>query len=97
MFVCLTVKPGNWDAFKENQEEKAHPTGRVVVEEFEHVQSALQEESWKKKTESDTSAGDEGGGRMELVKQNNISTENNSGCGWCHLTDVRIYLCKLLS
>lgn len=49
MFVCLTVKPGNWDAFKENQEEKAHPTGRVVVEEFEHVQSALQEESWKKK------------------------------------------------
>lgn len=48
--VCLTVKPGNRDAFKENQEEKAHPTGWVVVEEFEHVQPALEEEPRKEKT-----------------------------------------------
>lgn len=29
-----------------------------------------------------------------VVKQNLIRAENNSGCGWCHLTGLRICLCK---
>lgn len=47
MQVCFrceaihTVEPGYGDAFKEDQEEQGHPTGRVVVKQFEHVKSAL--------------------------------------------------------
>jgi len=36
-----TVEPGYGDAFKEDQEQQTHPTGRVVVEQLEHVDSAL--------------------------------------------------------
>ena len=36
-----TIKPGYGDALKEDQEQQAHPTGRVVVKEFEYVDSTL--------------------------------------------------------
>lgn len=36
-----TVEPGYGDAFKEDQEEQGHAAGRVVVKQFEHVQSTL--------------------------------------------------------
>lgn len=36
-----TIEPGYGDAFKEDQEEQTHAAGRVVVEEFEHVDSPL--------------------------------------------------------
>lgn len=38
-----TVAPGYGDALKEDQEEQTHPTGRVVVEEFEHIDSTLRD------------------------------------------------------
>lgn len=39
--VIHTVEPGYGDAFKEDQEEQGHSTGRVVVEQFEHIKSTL--------------------------------------------------------
>lgn len=45
LLYCMmihTVAPGYGDAFKEHQEQQTHPTGRVVVEQFEHIDSTLQ-------------------------------------------------------
>lgn len=39
--AILTVAPGYGDALKEDQEQQAHATGRVVVKQLEHVDSAL--------------------------------------------------------
>lgn len=39
--MIRTVTPGYRDAFKEDQEQQTHPTGRVVVEQFEHIESTL--------------------------------------------------------
>lgn len=39
--AILTVAPGYGDALKEDQEQQAHAAGRVVVEQFEHIDSAL--------------------------------------------------------
>ena len=36
-----TVAPGYGDAFKEDQEQQTHSTGRVVVKQFEHIDSTL--------------------------------------------------------
>ena len=36
-----TVAPGYGDAFKEDQEQQTHPAGRVVVKQFEHIDSTL--------------------------------------------------------
>lgn len=36
-----TVTPRYGDALKENQEQETHPTGRVVIEKFEHIDSTL--------------------------------------------------------
>lgn len=36
-----TIAPGYGDAFEEDQEEQTHPAGRVVVEQFEHIDSTL--------------------------------------------------------
>lgn len=38
-----TVAPGYGDAFKEDQEQQGHSTGRVVVEQFEHIDSSLRD------------------------------------------------------
>lgn len=40
-FPIHTVAPGYGDAFKEDQEQQGHSTGRVVVEQFEHIDSSL--------------------------------------------------------
>ena len=40
----LTVKPGNGDTFKEHEEQQAHAAGRIVIEEFEDINAALQEQ-----------------------------------------------------
>lgn len=59
----LTIAPGYGDAFKEDQEQQTHSTGRVVVKQFEHIDSTLVTEKWisiiKKK-------------RFAVQKQNNI-------------------------
>lgn len=35
---CIpTIKPGYWNGFKENKEEKTHSTGRVVVKHLEDI------------------------------------------------------------
>lgn len=39
--VIRTVAPRYGDAFEEDQEQQTHPAGGVVVEQFEHVDSAL--------------------------------------------------------
>lgn len=39
--AILTVAPGYGDAFKEDQEQQAHAAGRVVVKQFEHIDSTL--------------------------------------------------------
>lgn len=39
----LTVKPGNGDTLKENQEQQAHATGRVIIKEFEDINATLKE------------------------------------------------------
>lgn len=36
-----TVAPGYGDAFKEDQEQQTHSTGRVVVKQFEHIDPTL--------------------------------------------------------
>lgn len=36
-----TVEPGYGDALKEDQEQQRHSTGRVVVKQFEHIESSL--------------------------------------------------------
>lgn len=41
-----TVAPGYGDAFKEDQEQQTHSTGRVVVKQFEHIDSTLVTEKW---------------------------------------------------
>lgn len=41
-----TIAPGYGDAFKEDQEQQTHPTGRVVVKQFEHIDSTLVTEKW---------------------------------------------------
>lgn len=41
VFRIPTVEPGYGDAFKEDQEEQGHPTGGVVVKQFEHIESTL--------------------------------------------------------
>lgn len=38
-----TIEPGYGDAFKEDQEEQGHSTGRVVVKQFEHIKATLVE------------------------------------------------------
>ena len=40
--MVRTVEPGYGDAFEEDQEQQTHPTGRVVVKEFEHVDATLE-------------------------------------------------------
>lgn len=42
----LTIAPGYGDAFKEDQEQQTHSTGRVVVKQFEHIDSTLVTEKW---------------------------------------------------
>lgn len=37
-----TVKPGYRYGFKEDEVEEAHPTGRVVIEQLEDVQTSLE-------------------------------------------------------
>lgn len=44
----LTIAPGDWDALKEHQEEQTHPTGWVIVEEFEHIEATLTQEKHKR-------------------------------------------------
>lgn len=39
----LTIKPGNGDTLKENQEQQAHATGRVIIKEFEDINATLKE------------------------------------------------------
>lgn len=39
----LTIKPGNGDTLKENQEQQAHATGRVIIEQFEDINATLKE------------------------------------------------------
>lgn len=39
--AILTVAPGYGNAFEEDQEQQAHAAGRVVVKQFEHIDSAL--------------------------------------------------------
>lgn len=39
--TILTIAPGYGDAFKEDQEQQTHSTGRVVVKQFEHIDSTL--------------------------------------------------------
>lgn len=41
-----TIAPGYGDAFKKDQEQQAHSTGRVVVKQFEHIDSTLGAEKW---------------------------------------------------
>lgn len=41
-----TVAPGYGDAFKEDQEQQTHSTGRVVVKQFENIDSTLVTEKW---------------------------------------------------
>lgn len=36
-----TITPRYGDALKEDQEQQTHPTGGVVVEQFEHIDSTL--------------------------------------------------------
>lgn len=40
----LTVKPGNGDTFEEHEEQKAHATGRIVIEQLEDINATLREE-----------------------------------------------------
>lgn len=42
-----TIKPGYGNGFKEDEEEKTHPTGRVVIKKLEHVQTTLWEHTHK--------------------------------------------------
>lgn len=42
--LMLTVKPGNGDTFEEHEEQKAHATGRIVIEQLEDINATLQEE-----------------------------------------------------
>lgn len=39
----LTIKPGNGDTLKENQEQQAHATGRVIIKQFEDINATLKE------------------------------------------------------
>lgn len=39
----LTIEPGNGDTFKEDQEEQAHAAGRIIVKEFEDINTTLKE------------------------------------------------------
>ena len=41
--IGLTIKPGNGDTLKENQEQQAHATGRVIIEQFEDINATLKE------------------------------------------------------
>lgn len=57
--MLFTVEPGYGDAFEENQEQQTHPAGRIVVEQFEHVEAALSREErcgsdWFRKSVWDT-------------------------------------------
>lgn len=36
-----TVEPGYGDALKEHQEEQTHSTGRIVIENLEHIEATL--------------------------------------------------------
>lgn len=38
-----TIKPGYGNCLKEDEEEKRHPTGWVVVKQLEHIQATLKE------------------------------------------------------
>lgn len=44
----FTIEPGYGDTFKEDQEQQTHSTGRIVVKEFEHVETTLwrEESPW---------------------------------------------------
>lgn len=48
VFVTHTVEPGYGDAFKEDQEQETHSTGRVVVKQLEHIDSTLVTEKQEK-------------------------------------------------
>lgn len=41
--LVLTIKPGNGDTLKENQEQQAHATGRVIIKKFEDINAPLKE------------------------------------------------------
>lgn len=41
MVTVHTVTPRYGDALKEDQEQQTHPAGRVVVKQFEHIDSTL--------------------------------------------------------
>lgn len=51
ILMIHTVAPGYGDAFKEDQEQQTHSTGRVVVKQFEHIDSTLVTEKWISVTE----------------------------------------------
>lgn len=36
-----TIKPGYGNSFKEDEEEKTHPTGGVVIKKTEHIKTTL--------------------------------------------------------
>lgn len=39
--MILTIKPGDRDTFKEDEEEQAHATGRVVIKKLEDINAPL--------------------------------------------------------
>lgn len=44
IYCVFTIEPRYGDAFKEYQEQQTHSTGRVVVEQFEHIEATLSRE-----------------------------------------------------
>ena len=53
--TLLTIEPGNGDALEEHQEQQAHSTGWVVVEELKHIQTTLDKDKGKnRKNERET-------------------------------------------
>lgn len=39
--MILTIKPGDGDTFKKDEEEQAHATGRVVIKKLEDINAPL--------------------------------------------------------